>query len=172
MEVNMSSPITATWDGEAFYPASPYWAARADRQFVVGETYKIVEHHDRSEASHNHYFASISNAWNTLPDHLLAEYPTAEHLRKKMLVKCGYADERTVVCASKAEAERVAAFIKPMDNYAVVVFHEAVVKVYTAQSQSLKAMGKREFQESKEAVLAAVDRLLGVEPGATARSAA
>lgn len=168
----MSSPITATWDGEAFYPASPYWAARADRQFVVGETYKIVEHHDRSEASHNHYFASISNAWNTLPDHLLAEYPTAEHLRKKMLVKCGYADERTVVCASKAEAERVAAFIKPMDNYAVVVFHEAVVKVYTAQSQSLKAMGKREFQESKEAVLAAVDRLLGVEPGATARSAA
>lgn len=168
----MSSPITATWDGEAFYPASPYWAARADRQFVVGETYKLVEHHDRSEASHNHYFASIGNAWYTLPDHLLAEYPTAEHLRKKMLVKCGYADERTVVCASKAEAERVAAFIKPMDNYAVVVFHEAVVKVYTAQSQSLKAMGKREFQESKEAVLAAIDRLLGVEPGATARSAA
>ncbi len=89
-----------------------------------------------------------------------------------MLVKCGYADERTVVCASKAEAERVAAFIKPMDNYAVVIFHEAVVKVYTAQSQSLKAMGKREFQESKEAVLAAIDRLLGVEPGATARAAA
>lgn len=167
-----SAPILLSWDGEAFYPASPYWASRADRQFVVGETYKLVEHHDRSEASHNHYFASISNAWNTLPDHLLAEYPTAEHLRKKMLVKCGYADERTVVCASKAEAERVAAFIKPMDNYAVVIFHEAVVKVYTAQSQSLKAMGKREFQESKEAVLAAIDRLLGVEPGATARAAA
>ncbi|OOC51188.1 hypothetical protein [Brucella intermedia] len=167
-----SAPILLSWDGEAFYPASPCWASRADRQFVVGETYKLVEHHDRSEASHNHYFASIANAWNTLPDHLLAEYPTAEHLRKKMLVKCGYADERTVVCASKAEAERVAAFIKPMDNYAVVIFHEAVVKVYTAQSQSLKAMGKREFQESKEAVLAAIDRLLGVEPGATARAAA
>ncbi|MCV9909958.1 hypothetical protein OIV19_20375 [Brucella sp. HL-2] len=167
-----SAPIPMTWDGEAMVPASPYWAARADRQFVVGEVYKMVEHHDRSEASHNHYFASIGNAWATLPDDRLAEYPTAEHLRKKMLVKCGYADERTVVCASKAEAERVAAFIKPMDNYAVVVFHEAVVKVYTAQSQSLKAMGKREFQESKEAVLAAIDRLLGVEPGATAKAAA
>lgn len=106
-----SAPILLSWDGEAFYPASPYWASRADRQFVVGETYKLVEHHDRSESSHNHYFAAIGNAWNTLPDHLLAEYPTAEHLRKKMLVKCGYADERTVVCASKAEAERVAAFI-------------------------------------------------------------
>jgi len=167
-----SSPILMKWDGEAMVPASPYWAASADRQFVVGKVYKMVEHHDRSESSHNHYFSSIGNAWNTLPDDRLAEYPTAEHLRKKMLVKCGYADERTVVCASKAEAERVAAFIKPMDNYAIVVFHEAVVKVYTAQSQSLKAMGKREFQESKEAVLAAIDRLLGVEPGATAKAAA
>src|SRR5690606_27888578 len=132
----------------------------------------LVEHHDRSEASHNHYFASIANAWNTLPDHLLAEYPTAEHLRKKMLVKCGYADERSIVCASKAEAERIAAFIKPMDEYAVVIHREAVVKVFTAQSQSMKAMGKREFQESKESVLAAIDNLLGVEPGATARAAA
>ncbi|PWL17648.1 hypothetical protein DKP76_11655 [Falsochrobactrum shanghaiense] len=161
-----------SWDGEAMVPTSPYWASRADRQFVVGETYKLVEHHDRSEASHNHYFASIANAWNTLPDHLLADYPTAEHLRKKMLVKCGYADERSIVCASKAEADRIAAFIKPMDEYAVVIHREAVVKVFTAQSQSMKAMGKREFQESKEAVLAAIDKLLGVEPGATARAAA
>lgn len=166
------APITATWDGEAFYPASPYWAARADQHFVVGEIYKIVEHRDRSEASHNHYFASITNAWNTLPDELLAEYPTPEHLRKKMLIKCGYADERSIVCASKAEAERMAAFVKPMDAYAVVIFREAVVKVFTAQSQKMKAMGKREFQESKTAVLEAIDKLLGVEPGVTARAAA
>ena len=26
----MSSPITATWDGEAFYPASPYWARTSE----------------------------------------------------------------------------------------------------------------------------------------------
>ncbi|RAK29114.1 hypothetical protein C7374_105165 [Falsochrobactrum ovis] len=153
-------------------PVSPYWAGRADRQFVIGETYKMVEHHDRSQASHNHYFASIANAWNTLPDDLLVEYPTAEHLRKKMLVKCGYADERSIVCATKADAERLAAFVKPMDTYAVVIHSEAVVKVFTAQSQGMKAMGKREFQESKEAVLAAIDKLLGVDVGATARAAA
>ncbi|MCX2699359.1 hypothetical protein [Ochrobactrum chromiisoli] len=167
-----SAPITMEWNGEAMVPASPFWAARADRQFVVGEVYKIVEHHDRSEASHNHYFASIANAWNTLTDEMLAEYPTPEHLRKKMLVKCGYADERSIVCASKADAERMAAFVKPMDAYAVVIHREAVVKVFTAQSQSMKAMGKREFQESKTAVLEAIDKLLGVEPGETARAAA
>lgn len=167
-----SAPILTMWDGEAFLPASQHWAARADRQFVVGETYKLVEHHDRSEASHNHYFASIGTAWNTLPDDLLAEYPTADHLRKKMLIKCGYADERSIVCTSKAEAKRMAAFIKPMDSYAVVIHREAVVKVFTAQSQSMKAMGKREFQESKTKVLDALADLLGVSPDEIGRAAA
>jgi hypothetical protein len=168
----MSVPITMTWDGEAMVPASQYWAARADRQFVVGETYRIVEHNDRSEASHNHYFASITNAWRTLPDDLLTEYPSPEHLRKKMLVKCGYAKERTIVCADKAEAGRMAALVEEMDEHAVIDAREAVVRVYTAQSQSMKAMGKQEFQASKEAVLSAIDDLLGVDAGATARAAA
>lgn len=168
----MTTPIMMQWDGEAMVPASPYWEARADKQFVIGETYKMVEHHDRTEATHNHYFASIANAWRTLPDELISEYPSAEHLRKKMLVKCGYADERSIVCASKADALRVAAFIKPMDEHAVVTAREAVVRVYTAQSQSMKAMGRQEFQQSKQAVLEEIDKLLGVEHGETARAAA
>lgn len=167
-----SMPIMMQWDGEAMVPASPYWETHADKQFVMGETYKLAEHHDRSGVSHSHYFASITNAWNTLPDDLLTEYPSAEHLRKKMLVKCGYADERSIVCASKADALRLAAFIKPMDEYAVVTAREAVVRVYTAQSQSMKAMGKQEFQQSKQAVLEEIDKLLGVEHGETARAAA
>ncbi|WP_374831067.1 hypothetical protein [Paenochrobactrum pullorum] len=166
------TPIMMQWDGEAMVPSSPYWEARADKQFVIGETYKMVEHHDRTEATHNHYFASITNAWRTLPDELISEYPSAEHLRKKMLVKCGYADERSIVCASKADALRVAAFIKPMDEHAVVTVREAVVRVYTAQSQSMKAMGKQEFQQSKTAVLEEIDKLLGVNRGETARAAA
>jgi len=38
------------------------------------------------------------------------------------------------------EAQRIAAFIKPMDTYAMVIVNECVVTVYTAKSQSLKAM--------------------------------
>lgn len=167
-----NSPIIMKWDGETLAPASEYWAARANRDYVVGEVYKITEHHDRSQVTHNHYFASIANAWITLPDELLAEYPSTEHLRKKILVKCGYADERSIVCANKAEALRMAAFVKPMDEYAVVTAREAVVRVYTAQSQSQKAMGKQAFQESKQAVLEAIDKLLGVAVGETARAAA
>jgi hypothetical protein len=77
----------------------------------------------------------------------LEEFPTAEVLRKKMLIRAGYADERSIVCASKAEAQRVAAFVKPMDEYAVVTVREAVVRVYTAQSQSIKAMGAKPFPD-------------------------
>ena len=166
-----AAPILFRWDGEAMVPASQYWAKRADQSFVVGEHYKLVEHHDRSQSSHNHYFACLAEAWQTLPEHLLEEYPTVEHLRKKMLIRCGYADERSIVCASKAEAQRVAAFIKPMDSYAIVTVREAVVRVYTAQSQAMKAMGAKVFQESKTKVLDAVADLLGVERDQLGRAA-
>lgn len=169
----MSAPLTLRYEGAGdFRVLSNHWAARADKDFVVGETYKLVEHHDRSDASHNHYFASIKNGWDNLPDELLEIYPTTEHLRKKALIAKGYRDERSIVAASAAEAQRVAAFVKPMDDFAVVVFRDAVVRVFTAKSQSKKAMGAKDFQASKNDVLDFVDDLLGVERGKTANSEA
>ena len=168
----MSAPLLLRYTGAGeFHAVSRFWADKADKDFVIGEVYRVVEHHDRSDASHGHYFAAIADAWRNLPDRLLEEFPTSEHLRKKLLVKAGYADERSIVRASKAEAQRVAAFVKPMDEYAVVIVREAVVRVYTAQSQSMRAMGKKAFQDSKQAVLDAIDDLLGVERGETAKNA-
>lgn len=166
-----AAPIAFQWDGEAMAPASAFWSRKADEAFVIGETYRLVEHHDRSMASHNHYFVAITEGWQNLPEHLAERFPTAEHLRKYALVRAGYADERSIVCASKAEAQRVAAFVKPMDDFAVVVVSEATVKVFTAKSQSMKAMGKKAFQDSKTAVLDVIDEMIGVEHGATAREA-
>lgn len=168
----MAAPLMFQWNGEAFVPASAYWARRADLVYVVGEHYKLVEHHDRSANSHRHFFAVVNDAWQTLPDHLLEQYPSSEHLRKKALIWKGYRDERSIVCASGAEAQRVAAFIKPMDDFAVVTVKDAVVRVWTAKSQSTKAMGAKEFQQSKSDVLDFLDDLLGVERGATAKSEA
>lgn len=163
-------PLRYEGDGE-FRAVSNFWAGRADKDFVVGEIYKMGEQHDRSQSTHNHFFAAISDAWANLPDDLMAEYPSAEHLRKKLLVRAGYADERSIVCGSKAEAQRVAAFIKPMDEYAVVTVREAVVRVYTAQSQSTRAMGKQAFQESKTKVLDLAAELLGAPAGELGRAA-
>jgi hypothetical protein len=165
-------PMRMLWDGEAFIPKVP---ALADRHYVVGETYSLVPHEDRSAASHNHYFASVTEAHNNLPEHLAERFPTPEHLRKFALIKAGYRDERSIVCASKAEALRVKAFVEPIDDYALVIADGALVTVFTAKSQKLRAMGKKAFAESKDAVLRVISEMIGTDAGTlqanTARAA-
>lgn len=156
-------PIPFAWDGESFTPASQYWARRCDEHYVIGETYRMVPHEERSQRSHAHYFASVNETWKNLPDDQLERFPTAEHLRKWALIRAGYREERNIVCSSKAEAQRVAAFIRPIDDYAVVIVRDAVVIQYTAKSQSTRAMDKKTFQESKEAVLNILSELIGVD---------
>jgi hypothetical protein len=163
-------PLLATWDGEAFSPL-PRFAKICDRELVVGEQHRIVIEEERSHASHNHFFASVAEAWKNLPDDLAERFQTADHLRKFALIKSGYHDERSVVCASKAEAQRVAAFIRPIDDYAVVTVNEATVRFFTAKSQSMKAMGKTDFYASKQAVLDTVAAMIGVTADALAANA-
>jgi len=153
-------PVNFRWSGTAMIPLVP---ALAGRQFEKGEVYRLEVREDRSSNSHRAYFAEINDGFQNLPEHQAERFPTANHLRKWLLIRAGYRDERTIVLANKAEALRVAAFIEPMDSFAVVVPREATVVVMTAKSQSYKAMGRAEFQRSKEAVLDALAELLGVE---------
>lgn len=169
---DLPQPIQVKWDGEAFYPASAHWARRADEQFVVGERYAIVEHHERSSASHAHFFATLHDLWLSLPEHLAPQFPTSEHLRKHALIACSYADKRSIVCASAAEARRVAAFVAPADTFAIVKVDAATVTIWTAQSQSHRAMGKKAFGESKQAVLDWCADLIGLPADAGERRAA
>jgi len=157
-------PILYRWDGETMTPATQRFAREADKQFVVGEEYPLIVHEHRSAASHRHYFAAIYDAWESLPETMAGEFPTPEHLRKRALIMAGYRDERTIVASSKAEARRLAAFIKPMDDYALVSVKDNVVIVFTAKGQSLRAMDKAEFQQSKEAVLQVLGDMLSVSP--------
>lgn len=156
-------PVVYQWNGEAMVPQRRFMTA-LDKEYVIGENYTLIEHHDRSQASHSHFFAALHEGWTNLPEDQAVRFPTSEHLRKWCLIRAGYRDERSIVCASKAEAQRVAAFMRPMDDFAVVVVSEAVVSAYTAKSQSMRAMGKKDFQESKDAVLTLVSEMIGVAP--------
>jgi len=156
----MIPPIHFAWDGESMSPKIP---RLADKHFVVGETYCLIPHEDRSGASHRHYFASINEAHQNLPEDLAERLPTPEALRKYALIRAGFRDERSIACASKAEAHRVAAFIKPMDEFAVVTVENALVMVFTAKSQSMRAMGKKTFAESKDAVLRVISEMIGTD---------
>jgi hypothetical protein len=155
-----------TWEGDLFRPLKRFQKA-CDAEFVIGEVYTLEEVKGRSQVSHNHYFAALNNGWMNLPETVAERFPTSEHLRKWCLIKAGFHDQRSIVAASKAEAQRVAAFIKPIDEFAIVVVTECTVTVYTAKSQSKKAMGAADFQKSKSAVLDLIDDLLSVSRGET-----
>jgi hypothetical protein len=149
------------WNGEAMIPLHP---RRADKTFVVGQRYSLVQYEERSSASHNHEFAWLKESWLSLPEHLADKFPSPEHLRKFALIRAGYSDSHTITCRSKAEATRVAAFIRPIDEFAVVVVQGTTVTRFTAKSQSKRAMGAKEFYESKERIMEVVARMLNVEP--------
>jgi hypothetical protein len=167
----VTAPIPFRWEGDLFRPL-PRFAAECDKIFVIGEVYRLVEHQDRSQASHNHFFAAVTSAWESLPERLAGDFPSPEHLRKYALIRAGFADSRTLVASSKAEAQRLAAFVKPMDEYAIVTISEATVTVWTARSQSARAMGKQAFQASKDGVLRVIAEMLGTTPEALANSTA
>lgn len=158
----MPSLIAYRWDGNVMAPL-PRFERHCDREFTVGEIYLLDPIEQRSAASHRHYFSCINTAWQSLPEDLAGRFPSPEHLRKYALIQCGYADEQSIVCASKAEAARVAAFIRPIDEYSIVTVSECVVTRYTAKSQSHKAMGRKAFAESKDRVLDYVSSLIGTD---------
>lgn len=165
------APLPMLWTGEAFEPLQRF-RKLADQAWIVGEVYRVEALEERSMNSHRHYFASINEAWRNLSDDASERFRTAEHLRKWALIKAGYRDERSIVAGSKAEAQRIAAFIRPMDDYAVVIVRDAVVLVLTAKSQSIRSMGAKDFQKSKQDVLDILSEMLGVESGDLQRARA
>jgi ribonuclease HI len=71
-----------------------------------------------------------------------------------------------------ADAMRVAAMAKGLDEFAIVVPRENVVTIYRAQTQSHKGMDRKTFAESKEKVLDAIYALLGVSAPVRTKNAA
>ena len=158
----MTAPLYFQWSGDAMVPL-PRFAERSRKQYKVGETYRLVEENERSMQSHNHFFSCIQESWKNLPHDIAESYPSPDHLRRWALVRAGFADERSIVAGSNEEARRIAAFVRPSDPYAVITVGGCVVKVFTAKSQSRKAMGAKDFQASKTAVLEIVAGLVGVD---------
>lgn len=160
--MSSGAPIEATWNGEVFQPISPYWARRADREFAKGEVLRLVNEPQRSTNSHNHYFAAVENAWHNLPPLMAERFNSPDALRKYALVKAGFCNSDSVTCPSHADALRVAAFVRPMDEFALVTVNKNVVTRFVPKSQSYKAMSKADFQASKTRVLEIIADLIGV----------
>lgn len=168
----MSAPLLlAQWTGEAF-AVMPRFAKLADEQFVVGEIYAVHAQEQRSAKSHAHLFAVVKDAWANLRPPLSERFRSPEALRKWCLIRAGYYRERTITLPTTENAQAVAAFAQGLDEFAVIDVVANVVTIYTAQSQSVQAMGPDEFRRSKTAVFSILDEMLGTDRGIVERHAA
>ncbi len=144
----------------------------------AGELVFVSIERVRSEASHKHQFAWIKDAWASLPE-AEAMQPwaeTPETLRKHALIATGFHRLYTLDCGSNAAALRVKAELiraeTKAEGYALGSITGPVVRIWTPESQSYRAMGKERFQESKEAVLGWIAGKIGVSPEELRRVAA
>ena len=155
-------PLRYMGEGE-FKTTNGYHARAADKTLVVGEvqTWEHVE--ARSPESHRHFFAAVHEAWLNLPDTISGEFPDDVSLRKFALIKAGYCTVKKIVCQTEGQAIELTAFMLEIDSYLVCEVTGNVATVYRAQSQSLRAMGKKVFQESKQAVLEILSEMIGTE---------
>jgi hypothetical protein len=144
-------------------PARPEAAAKA---YVEGRRYWLDEVSERSWISHRHEFAFVKEAWSNLPEPLWDTFPTPEHLRKAALIATGWRRETIIDAGNKAAALRVAAYARGEDEFAHVTARGPTVIVHKARSQRMHGhdcMDKKEFQESKDAILGWISELIGVD---------
>lgn len=117
----------------------------------------------RSPETHRHYFACIADAWTNLREDVAETLPSPEHLRKWALIQAGYCTMTRMAFKTNAEAIAACAFIATLDTYAECGVSGNVAVIRRATSQSVKAMGKKEFQISKDKVLGVISQLIGAE---------
>lgn len=165
----MSTLATFIWNGETMTPMGRF-RDKCKEAFTPGEYYKLEVMEERSWVSHKHYFACLHDAWVNLPSKGHALEPWAQsvkHFRKYALIRTGWNNAQTWTCGSRAEADRMATALRSIasDDFAIVAIEGTTVTRFTAKSQSMKAMGKEDFQKSKDDVLTFVADLIGADPG-------
>lgn len=156
----------------------PRFAKICERQFHDAEEYTLVPLEPRSRASHNHFFAAISEGFKNMPASMDARWPSAEHMRKWILVETGWFDEKEFECPDEDFAKKLGTFVRTEDEFARISVHRPSgnhdswkVIIRRAMSQSAAAMGKRDFEASKKDVLDLLEHFLTVPRGTLMKEA-
>ena len=153
-------PLIYMGDGD-FRASSPYHIRRCNQLYGQGELVTVEAISERSMASHRHYFAEVEDLWETLPETLAGDFPSSTSLRKFALIKAGYCKQRRLVLPTHEDAKEAALMINELDSYALCDVAGCTLTVWVARSQSLKAMGREEFEKSKADVLDVIRKLIG-----------
>ncbi|MEL6411689.1 MAG: hypothetical protein AAFQ38_14930 [Pseudomonadota bacterium] len=162
--------IRCVFDGQALIPDGNFSVAQVNDRFGAGQVVVVDLDPQRSGKSHKHQFVFVKTAWENLPDYLV-DAPFAvsvETLRKHALIATGFCHTEMVPVGTKQRAERVAVAMSSLASrahgYCITDVRGSVAYCHTAQSQSVKSMGRDEFQKSKQAILEWLADLIGVTP--------
>lgn len=151
---------TCLWDGKVLTPIRGH-DDRISEIIKPGNRCVIEVDEERSSKSERHYFAAIREAWRSLPEEKYSTYETPKKLRKWALIRTGWCDVTDLSFETERQALMVASFTRKLDEYAVVIVKENIVRVYRAKSQKRSAMLNDEFKQSKNDVLDLLSNIIG-----------
>jgi len=161
----VKNAVRYRWLKGAWVPWKRF-ALICDQEFAEGEDRWLEAIEDRSPQSHRHYFACLAEAWQNLPEDLGARFLTPQALRKWALIETGwYTAPEPVMMASNEGALLHAIDLSrrhPYDRVYVDPEDPRRIIWKTAKSQSMRAMRKKDFEQSKRDVLGKVGELIGV----------
>ncbi|MCV2449399.1 antitoxin family protein [Paracoccus sp. DMF] len=137
-----------------------------------GELVTVIIERGRSLNSHRHQFAFVREAWQNLPEHLQSVpwAETPETMRKHALIATGFHQSYTLDCGANATAQRIKAQLvraeARAEGYAIGQVRGPILTIWTPESQSMRSMGGKRFQESKTAILDWMAAQIGVTASA------
>lgn len=161
--MSLPPPLYWTWTGREMVPLDRFLRL-AEQSFERGRAYKLMVAEEASSQSRRHYFACIREAWENLPEALALQYASPEHLRKRALILTGFCNEQVWSVPTNAEAVRTMRVLRQADEFAVVVVRGNSLRLLTAKSQANGKMSRREFAQSKTAVLDYLAKLIDTTP--------
>lgn len=152
-------------------PLGTHAFAAASAQFKEGQRAVLIEHKERSGKSHRHWFITVKEAHDNLPDQWAKQFPTVEKLRKYVLIRVGWCTHTAYACDTERDAITLMRALKSIDDYAVVKREGSVVNYFVAKSQSESNMDKEEFEVVKDRSLDLLAQMLGVSKGDLTKNA-
>lgn len=177
-------PVTFVWrqvdvvdaDGVALrtlamVPLQRY-AVVAKRQYGEdGSEHTLTPLEERSMASHNQYFAAVGEGFKNLPEEIAPRFPSVEHLRGWLLCETGWCDEDEFTVDDEHSRKSLIKWIRDESPYAQIHQRGSKVLVRRPKSQSMAAMKKQAFQDSKRDVLDLLESMVRVPKGTLMREA-
>ena len=142
-----------------------------DEQIAVGEEISLDRVLGRSLASHNHYFAALQEGFDNLAEEYAQEFVSVEHMRAWCLCKEGYCSTSTFALATAGDARKLRDQLKRDNDCAIIGVSDSIATIYTPFSQSMAAMGREQFEESKASVLARVAAMARTTPAELKKNA-